>query len=187
MSSVTVRVNNKEYQLVGNEKEEYLHTIANYVDKKIKNIMENNPKLSTSEAAILTAMNSADEFYKSGEYNERLSDEIEELKNKAEKLTRDLTKLNEEKEEMKLQIDKKSYEKIDIEKDKQIEQLSQCIDSMTKDVKVVRKLKEDNKQLRFNLQSSKYKLMDLENKYLENQILLAKTKKEYIKEMKENK
>jgi cell division protein ZapA len=187
MSSVTVRVNNKEYQLVGNEKEEYLHTIANYVDKKIKNIMENNPKLSTSEAAILTAMNSADEFYKSGEYNERLSDEIEELKNKAENLSREITKLNEEKEELKIEIDKKSSDDIDLEKDKQIEQLSKCIDSMTKDVNVARKLKDDNKQLRFSLQSSKYKLMDLENKYLENQILLAKTKKEYIREIKLNK
>lgn len=187
MSSVTVRVNNKEYQLVGNEKEEYLHTIGNYVDKKIKNIMENNPKLSTSEAAILTAMNMADEFYKSGEYNERLSDEIEELKNKAYSLSREITKLNEQKEELKIEIDKKSSDENDIEKDKQIEQLSQCIDSMSKDVKAIKKLKDDNKQLRFNLQSAKYKLMDLENKYLENQILLAKTKKEYIKEMKESK
>lgn len=187
MSSVTVRVNSKEYQLVGNEKEEYLHTIANYVDKKIKNIMENNPKLSTSEAAILTAMNSADEFYKSGEYNEKLSDEIEELKNKADDLNKKLTKLNEEKKELRIEVDKTSYTEDDLEKDKKIEELSQCIDSMTKDTRLAKKLKDDNRQLRFNLQSAKYKLMDIENKYLESQILLAKTKKEYIKELKQSK
>jgi len=187
MSSVTVRVNSKEYQLVGNEKEEYLHTVANYVDKKIKNIMENNPKLSTSEAAILTAMNSADEFYKSGEYNEKLSDEIEELKNKADELSKKVTKLNEEKEELRTEIDKKGSSDEGIEKDIKIQQLTKYIDSMTKDTKEARKLKDDNRQLRFNLQSAKYKLMDLENKYLENQILLAKTKKDYIKELKQTK
>ncbi|WP_242949504.1 cell division protein ZapA [Clostridium pasteurianum] len=80
MSSVTVRVNNKEYKLKGDEREEYLHAVATYVDKKIKNIMENNSKLSTAEASILTALNLADDLFKAGYYNEELSDEIEKLK-----------------------------------------------------------------------------------------------------------
>ncbi|SMC20902.1 cell division protein ZapA [Clostridium acidisoli DSM 12555] len=187
MSSVTVRVNNKEYQLVGDEKEEYLHTVGNYVDKKIKNIMENNPKLSTSEAAILTAMNLADELYKSNEYNEKLSDEVEELKNKANSLNKEISNLNEEKEKLKSQINKVVVESHDDEKEKEIERLNHHIVSIEKDIEKIDKLKDDNKKLKFNLQSAKYKLIDLENKYLENQILLAKTKKEYIKYMNEKK
>jgi cell division protein ZapA len=187
MSSVTVRVNNKEYKLVGDEKEEYLHTVGNYVDKKIKNIMENNPKLSTSEAAILTAMNLADEFYKSGEYNEKLSDEVEELRNEANSLKREITKLREKEEKLKIQIDKAIIQNDDDKKDKQIEELNQRIISMEKDIEGINKLKDENKNLKFNLQSAKYKIIDLENKYLENQILLARAKKEYIEYMSEKK
>lgn len=185
MSSVTIKVNNKEYTLKGEEKEEYLHTVANYVDKKIKNIMENNTKLSTSEAAILTAMNVADDLFKCGEYNEKLYDDIEELKKKekalnerVDELKSEITKVNEEKEQLIAKFD-------DIKPKDQLEnadELNKQISIMTEETKKyvseTKRLKEDNKQLKFNLQSSKYKLMDLENKYLESQIELAKAKKE---------
>lgn len=187
MSSVTVRVNNKEYQLVGEEKEEYLHTIANYVDKKIKNIMENNPKLSTSEAAILTAMNLADELWKSGEYNEKLSDETEELKSKANNFEREISKLNEENEKLKHEITEAINKDSSKEKDKLIEILNEKIVLLEKEKENIDMFKEANKKLKFDLQSAKYKVIDLENKYLENQILLAKTKKEYVKYINEKK
>ena len=65
MNIVTIKINGNEYNLKGDEREEYLHMVASYVDKKIKNIMGNNEKLSTSSAAILTALNLGDDMFKS--------------------------------------------------------------------------------------------------------------------------
>lgn len=194
MSSVTIKVNNKEYSLKGDEKEEYLHTVANYVDKKIKSIMENNQKLSTAEASILTAMNVADDLFKCGEYNEKLYDDIEELKKnekvlkeRIDELKSEITKVNEEKEQLIAKFDDiKPKEQIDT-----AEGLNEQIGIMTEETKKYmaesKRLKEDNKQLKFNLQSAKYKLMDLENKFMESQIELAKVKKEAADTVKDEK
>ncbi|MDF2505899.1 MULTISPECIES: cell division protein ZapA [Clostridium] len=192
MSSVTVRVNNKEYKLKGDEREEYLHTVATYVDKKIKNIMENNSKLSTAEASILTAMNLADDLFKAGHYNEKLSDEIEKLKNnkkddnvKIEELKDELTRINAEKEQLLVKLEELKSNDDSNKKDKQIEELSAELklkkENNKKYIDDVNRLKADNKQLKFNLQTAKYKMIDLENKYLEGQIDLAKSKKEVVK------
>ena len=45
MNIVTIKINGIEYNLKGNEREEYLHMVGSYVDKKIKNIMSNNEKI----------------------------------------------------------------------------------------------------------------------------------------------
>lgn len=192
MSSVTVKVNNKEYKLKGDEREEYLHAVATYVDKKIKNIMENNSKLSTAEASILTALNLADDLFKAGYYNEELSDEIEKLKSnmkntkvEIDELKEELTKVNEEKEQLLVKVEELKINEDAIEKDKQIEALTEEVklkkQNNEKYLNEINRLKSDNKDLKFKMQSAKYKLMDLENKYLEGQIALAKTKKEVIK------
>lgn len=199
MSSVTVRVNNREYKLKGDEREEYLHTVATYVDKKIKNIMENNSKLSTAEASILTALNLADDLFKAGYYNEELSDEIENLKNnskdanvKIDELKDELTKINEEKEQLLVKVEELKVNEDAIKKDKQIEELNREMNLKNEEINLkeennkkylleINRLKSDNKELKFKLQSSKYKVMDLENKYLESQVDLAKTKKEVIR------
>lgn len=191
MSSVTVKVNNKEYKLKGDEREEYLHAVATYVDKKIKNIMENNSKLSTAEASILTALNLADDLFKAGYYNEELSDEIEKLKNNIKstnaeinELKEELTKVNEEKEQLLVKVEELKVNDNTIKKDKQIEELTKEVDlkreNNEKYLSEINRLKLDNKDIKFKLQSAKYKIMDLENKYLEGQINLAKTKKEIV-------
>ena len=79
MNVVTIKINGNEYNLKGEEKEEYLHMVASYVDKKIKNIMGNNEKLSTSSAAILTALNLGDDMFKSRSLCKELSNKSESL------------------------------------------------------------------------------------------------------------
>ena len=64
MNTVTVIINGVEYNLRGKEDEKYLLDVAAYVDTKIREISGSNKKLSTSSAAVLTAVNIADELFK---------------------------------------------------------------------------------------------------------------------------
>mgnify|MGYP000945613319 FL=1 len=65
MNVVSVRINGVEYNLKGEEQEEYLLKAAGYVDKKIKAVMEKNCMLNTSSAAVLSALNIVDDLFKS--------------------------------------------------------------------------------------------------------------------------
>lgn len=64
MNTVTVIINGIEYNLRGKEDEKYLSEVAAYVDNKIREISGSNKKLSASSAAVLTAVNIADELFK---------------------------------------------------------------------------------------------------------------------------
>jgi cell division protein ZapA len=98
MNIITVKINGVEYSLKGKENEEYLHKIARYVDKKLKYITENNPRLSTTSAAIFTAVNISDELYK--EKQENIDN-----KEKQENVEKENKKLLEEIEALKKQLD----------------------------------------------------------------------------------
>lgn len=188
MNVVTIKINGVEYNLKGDEREEYLHMVASYVDKKIKNIMGNNEKLSTSSAAILTALNLGDDMFK----NKSL---CKELTSKGESLEKHDNELTEQLEGLKKQLnhledynqellnkckntDKTEYvktlEKENIEMQKQL-------DTRQENSKICneenRKTKIENKEMRFKLQSYKYKIIDSQNKLIEYQISLAKQKK----------
>lgn len=164
MTVVTVKINEIEYNLKGEENEEYLHKVARYVDKKIKNIKENNPKLSTTSAGVLTAINAIDEMMKSEERNKKVQDENLKLKEEIEKLKAKMSNTDSEKSQ------------------KEIVKLNEELDIIQKTAKEymqeIKTIKATNKELKFQLQTSKYKVLDLQNKLLENQIDLAKIKKQ---------
>lgn len=213
MNVITIKINGIEYCLRGEEKEEYLRTVEKYVDKKIKNVIENNEKLSTADAAILTALNVADDMFKTGYENDELIDETENYKKREGELKDQLQNAKDEIEEVKKkdQIEynklnekllKESNEKNEIlakveelknlkEKNTQVEELTEQLAVMENEIKKYKSMYEknasENKDLKFTIHSLKYKVIDLENKYLENQIDLAKTKKQVVKDLKENK
>ena len=99
MVKVTVNINGKDYNLKGKDNEKYLIDIAEYVDGKIKEITSKNKFLSTGDAAVLAAVNIADELNETDkeniemkkikisleERNQTLSDTIKELRENAEK------------------------------------------------------------------------------------------------------
>jgi len=188
MNVVTIKINGNEYNLKGNEKEEYLHMVASYVDKKIKNIMGNNEKLSTSSAAILTALNLGDDMFKSRSL-------CKELSNKSESLEIHDKESIVQLEDFKKQLNHmEAYNQELLNKYKNIEngeyvktleqeniRIGQELEAMKESTKVCieenRKVKVENKDMRFKLQSSKYKIIDLQNKLIEYQISLAKQRK----------
>ena len=82
MNKVIVKINGSEYPMVGEKSEEHMLRVARYVDQEIRKITTANPKLSTSSASILSAINIADVFFECCDENEELLKENEELNKK---------------------------------------------------------------------------------------------------------
>ncbi len=61
---VEVKINNIEYTLVTNEPEEYVQRVAVLVNKRMQQITEGAPQLSTAMKSVLTAINIADDYLK---------------------------------------------------------------------------------------------------------------------------
>ncbi|MEA4827118.1 MAG: cell division protein ZapA [Clostridium sp.] len=188
MNIVTVKINGSEYNLKGDEKEEYLHKVAGYVDKKIADVLRKNNRLSISDASVLSALNIVDEKFKADDYIETLKGEVEEAK-KAEKILQaqveDLKRHIKNLEEYNAELQSKLESTKSGEYIKQVEEESKSLreeldilkETSKKYLKEKSDLRAENKELKFQVQSSKYKIMDLQNRLIENQIDLVKIKK----------
>lgn len=83
---VEVRIAGKDYTLVGVESDEYIQKVGLYVDKKMTEILKSNNKLSTSMAAVLTAINVADDYFKLSDNESKLRKELKQLQEEVETL-----------------------------------------------------------------------------------------------------
>jgi len=92
-----------EYNLRGEENNEYLQMIAQYVDNKINSLMIKNSKISRPDATILAAINLGDEVFKNKESFERINENYKVL-------TREHKELISE-----TQIIKRDYEALQVE------------------------------------------------------------------------
>lgn len=77
---VVLKISGMEYSIKGHGTEEYLHRLGLYVDKKMTEILRNNNRLSTHMAAILTALNVADEMMKTKDAKEEQDDSLAKFK-----------------------------------------------------------------------------------------------------------
>ncbi|AVQ46793.1 cell division protein ZapA [Clostridium botulinum] len=184
MNIITVKINGVEYNLKGEEQEDYLHKVARYVDKKIADILENNPKLSTSSASILTAINAIDEGLKKEEQIENLQLEIDKLKKvqhhqnlKVEEIRNLLTEEKEKNKDLEAQDVDDSIREYKEKLEKLQVQMGLMEKTAKKYMEENNKIKIQNKELKFQLQSSKYKVLDLEKKLMDSQLNLVKEKK----------
>ncbi|BAH07879.1 cell division protein ZapA [Clostridium kluyveri] len=189
MNVVTVFINGIEYNLKGDEQEEYLHKVASYVDKKIKDVLRNNSKLSTSSAAVLSAINVADDMLKTQKINHELLKELDKMREieksnreQIDFLKEELSSLEEINMEFKIKLENSSDSKSINKKERQInklqEELKVAKESTQKYINENRKLMSQNKELKFQVQSEKYKVIDLQHKLIENEISLVKEKKQ---------
>jgi cell division protein ZapA len=188
MNVVSVRINGMEYNLKGDEQAEYLLKVAAYVDRKVKDIMDKNYMLNTSSASVLSAINIVDDLFKSQRECKRLSDYSSEMENKdklnegqIEELKRQLKHLELNNSELQQRIKESISKEVFSEKEDELEKVKKEFDLMEDAAqKYVEKnsiLKAENKELKFQLHSSKYKIMDLQNKLMESQINFVKEKK----------
>ncbi|NTV88776.1 MAG: cell division protein ZapA [Clostridiales bacterium] len=100
-NKVEVKIAGKDYTIVGTESEEYIQRVGLYVDRKMIEIMRGNNKLSTSMAAVLTAMNVADDFFKAHESEVLLKRELKKLHEDFEQLREEKARLTEENSHLK--------------------------------------------------------------------------------------
>jgi cell division protein ZapA len=116
-NKVQVRIAGKDYALVGVESDEYIQKVGLYIDKKMNEVMRNNNKLSTSLAAVLTAVNVADDYFKIYEseanFKKQLSEALNELKTLREEKKRLLDEneqMNKKATELQLELAKREAE-----------------------------------------------------------------------------
>ncbi|HHY82391.1 MAG TPA: cell division protein ZapA [Clostridiales bacterium] len=82
-----VRIAGREYTIRAFDTEEYIHRVAIYVNRKMEEITNAQPGLSTAMAAILTAINLGDEVLKLKDEVESLRSQVNELKEAYGKVT----------------------------------------------------------------------------------------------------
>ena len=116
-NKVELRIAGKDYTIVGTEPEEYIQKVGHYIDKKMTEISRNSSSLSTSLAAVLTAINVADDFFKSRESEQdarkelkRALDELESLKEENQRLLQEKSTLGEMNATLKLELAKREAE-----------------------------------------------------------------------------
>ena len=96
---VVINICGSEYTLVAEEAPSYMQKVGSYVDGKLSEILD-TARVGRTDAAILTALNIADELFKAQESAEALRrqlkdylDDAAKAKNEASELRRQLFKL----------------------------------------------------------------------------------------------
>lgn len=93
---VILRIGGMDYAVRGSDSEEHIHKLGLYVDRKMNEIIRNNTKLSTNMAAVLTALNVADDFIKAKENGSYLLDEVNKIKDGFKSLEEENKRLKQE-------------------------------------------------------------------------------------------
>lgn len=74
----TVRIAGKDYTIIGTDPQDHVHRVAVYVDRKMLELAA-AASLTGNMAAVLAAMNIADELLKAQDENTRLRSELLQL------------------------------------------------------------------------------------------------------------
>lgn len=61
---ITVEIHNKSYTIVGAESAHHVRLVASLVDQKMDEIQAANKELDTAELAVLTAVNTMNDYLK---------------------------------------------------------------------------------------------------------------------------
>lgn len=129
-NKVQVTIDGKTFSIMGTETEEYLQSVAAYIDSKIKELRKSGAQGSLSPITLyfLTSLNIADEYFKANEElktvkkefadfrNGVLSDEeVKSIQDETKSLKEELDKVTAEKEELERRISVMEDEKTALE------------------------------------------------------------------------
>jgi len=78
MRSIEVRILGQSYTIKTDEDEEYIKSLAQYVDEKLREVYSFSPNITNLKAAIISALGIADELFKLRRQQEDLDKFIEE-------------------------------------------------------------------------------------------------------------
>lgn len=75
---IEVEIYNQKYTIVGDEEAAHMRLVSSLVDQKMRDIKEGNKQLDINRLAVLTAVNTMNDYLK-------LKEAYDELKNETEK------------------------------------------------------------------------------------------------------
>lgn len=94
-NKITVSIAGQEYTMVAEEDESYVYRCAALVDGQVREVM-NGSRLARSDAAVLAAMNLADQFLREQEVGENLRRQIKDGLDENAKLKLELSEAKRE-------------------------------------------------------------------------------------------
>ena len=83
MAKVEVEILGQRYKIVGEDTEEYLKKVADFVDLKMKEVLNESGLVDSYKVALLTCLIIADELFRT---KERLNELQEEFERKVDSL-----------------------------------------------------------------------------------------------------
>ncbi len=86
MAVTEVYILGQKYALRGDEPPEYLEDLARLVDERLKEVYAHSPNITPLRAAILTALNIADEMHKIKKEYALISQSIKSIEDKADSI-----------------------------------------------------------------------------------------------------
>ena len=87
---VVVTIGGRGYTILAEEGEQYIHKVAKHVDEKVQQMI-NEAHLSLTDAAVLTAMNLADDYFKTESISENLRGQLKEYLEEASRTKMELS------------------------------------------------------------------------------------------------
>ncbi len=111
---VEVTINRKPYTIIAEETQEYLLSLAEYVNEHMQEITKANPYLSQERAAVLTALNLCDTYFKLQKSSEELEKQVVSYSKELGRSEAKLRKLQDEINVLKEETRKKEQEMLDM-------------------------------------------------------------------------
>jgi cell division protein ZapA len=88
MEQIEVHIFGQTYVIKGDASPEYMKEIAQFVDAQLKEVYSHFPNITPLKAAILAALNIADELHKTKHECTHLTQGMRELEDKADSIMR---------------------------------------------------------------------------------------------------
>ena len=114
LNRVLVYINGRDYKILSEESEEHILGISEKVNDLMKELKQQNANLNGEKAAVLTALNLCDDYYKAYNkaqaYKKQLGDITSDIKNAKD----DVKKLSEERQNLTEKCQKLAAENKDL-------------------------------------------------------------------------
>ncbi|MGN0468956.1 MAG: cell division protein ZapA [Acutalibacteraceae bacterium] len=112
-NKVKLNIGGAEYSVLTEDDVKYVSDLGKEVDKMLANIMKENPKISTTQAAVLMALDYADEYKKASAAADHLREQIKDYlddassaKSKADWARREAEKAKKDLEDANIEIER---------------------------------------------------------------------------------
>lgn len=178
-NKIEVTIDGHNFTVIGTDDESYVRNLSYYVDKRIKQLVSKNDRLSPTMSATLAALNIADELHK-------LNDEYKSLKNSTKKPLAEYEKLVKELEDANARINELEKQCLDYKdeavkgklgREDQFKEINSLKEQLVSKDQEIRKLKELNKVLQDKNFESQKDLLEYKRQFTDIQKTMRKHKK----------